>query len=142
MIAAILPFGAARADVQSETSCYSYSPRPNEHTKPIQFALRTYVDTDLKKEIGAFVQYNGSKDIIPLVFSKFVPTDTEDPGLGNYEIYRTEIVDKKITGEYMFAQTGAGNKQGKYAKYTNFRTGKQISLQYSSAEGTDCKIVN
>ncbi|MFI4919854.1 MAG: hypothetical protein ACHP65_09900 [Legionellales bacterium] len=135
-------YGIARADVQSENSCYFYTPRPDDRIKPIHFALRTYFDTDLKKEVGAFVQYNNSKAIIPLVYFKYVPTDTDDPGLGNYEIYRLEIVGKKITGEYMFAQTGAGNQQGKYVRYTNFRTGEKISLQYTSGDEPDCKIVN
>jgi hypothetical protein len=78
-IIVMMSYGVAKADVQSEISCYGYVPHSNNHvSKPITFVLHTYVDTDLKKEIGAFVQYNRSTDIIPLVFSKYVPTDTDD----------------------------------------------------------------
>jgi hypothetical protein len=133
-------YGIARADVQADISCYGNVPLPNNHlNKPVKFVLHTYVDTDLKREIGAFIQYSTSKEVIPLVFSKYVP-DTEDPDLGNYELYRIEIIDKKITGEYMFAQTGAGNKQGKYVKYTNFRTGKTILLTHTAHGDSNCKI--
>jgi len=133
--------GIARADVQSETACYVYVPRDGSN-KPIKFALRTYVDKDLKKEVGAFVQYNSSKENIPLVFTKYVSTDTDSPDLGNYEISRVEIVDKKIAGEYVFIQSGAGNTQGKYVVYTKPKSGKKITFMYTGDNDVDCKIVN
>jgi hypothetical protein len=133
--------GIARADVQSETACYVYVPRDSS-SKPVKFALRTYVDKDLKKEIGAFVQYHASKEIIPLVFTKYVRTETDSPNLGNYEISRVEIVDKKIAGEYVFIQSGAGIAQGKYVVYTKSKTGKHITFMYTGDNDADCKIVN
>jgi len=133
--------GIVRADVQSETACYVYVPRDSS-SKPIKLALRTYVDKDLKKEVGAFVQYNASKETIPLVFTKYVSTDTDSPNLGNYEISRVEIVDKKIAGEYVFIQSGAGNTQGKYVVYTKSKTGKKITFMYTGDNHADCKIVN
>ncbi len=131
--------GMARAEIQSETSCYVYIPHDNS-SKHIQLALRTYVDKDLKKEVGAFIQYNGSKETIPLVFAKYVSTDTDSPNLGNYEISRIEIVDKKITGEYIFSQTGAGNTQGKSVEYKKFKTGKSMTFMYMGDDDPSCKI--
>ena len=102
-------------------------------------ALRTYVDQDLKKEVGAFVQYNGSKQIIPLVLTRHVSTNTDSPDLRNYEISRLEINEKKVAGEYVFAQTGAGVTQGKYVKYRSAKTGKVVTFQYAGDDAS-CKI--
>jgi len=135
----MLGSGIARADVQSDTACYVHVPH-DEVSKHIRFVVRSYFDNDLKKEIGAFVQYNGSKEIIPLVFTKYVATDTDSPGLGNYEISRIEINNKKVTGEYIFYQTGAGHTQGKYVKYINEKTGKTTSFMETDADDPSCKI--
>lgn len=112
---------------------------PGESSKAVQLALRIYVDKDLSKEIGAFVQYDGSKKTIPLVFVKYVGTDTDAPGLRNYKFSRIEIVDKKVAGEYFFVQTSAGIRQGKYMKYTDTRTGKVVTFQYAGDESS-CSI--
>lgn len=130
--------GMAKAEVHAETSCYSMVP-PGKSSKPVRLALRTYVDQELKKEVGAFVQYNGSKDGIPLVLTKYVSTDTDSPELGNYEISRIEISDKKVAGEYVFVQTGAGITQGKFVKYKNAKTGKVVTFQ-SIGDDPSCKI--
>lgn len=130
---------SASADVRSETSCYVRVP-PGASSKPIRMTLRTYVDQDLGKEIGAVVQYNGSKDIIPLVFVKYVATDTDSPGLGNHELSRLEIHDRKVAGEYVFVQAGAGLRQGKYVKYTSSTTGKTVTLLYTGPDDPECKI--
>lgn len=130
--------GMAKADVLAETSCYSMVP-PGKTSKPVRLTLRTYVDQDLKKEVGAFVQYNGSKETIPLVFAKYVSMDTDSPDLGNYEISRIEINEKKVTGEYIFSQSGAGNTQGKSVKYKSAKTGKAVTFQYVG-DDPSCKI--
>ena len=108
-------------------------------SKAVQLALRIYIDRDLNKEIGAFVQYDGSKKTIPLVLAAYVNTDTDAPDLGNYKISRVEIVDKKVAGEYLFVQAGSGIRQGKYVKYTNARTGKVVTFQYSG-DDPSCRI--
>ena len=134
----VLGSGMARAEVQAETSCYSMVP-PGKSSKPIRLALRTYIDQDLKKEVGAFIQYNGSKISIPLVLTKHVNTDTDAPDLGNYEATRIEIVEKKVAGEYVFAQTGAGVTQGRYVKYRNGKTGKVVTFQHAG-DDPSCKV--
>ena len=94
----------------------------------------------MKKEVGLFVQYNDTKDIIPLVFGKRVNKDIASPGLRNHEESMTEIVGEKVTGVYMFVQTGAGSTQGKYVHYTNANTGKSVTLQHTGAEDSSCKV--
>lgn len=139
LITIMLGSGIARADVQSETTCYMYESQKTA-SKDILLVVRTYLDNDLKKEVGAFAQYNGSKEIIPLVFTKYVATDTDSPGLGNHEITRIEINDKKVTGEYTFIQTGAGHTQGKYVRYKNSKTGKSINFMEISEDNPSCKV--
>ncbi len=141
IIAAALFGGAAtaQAEIQAETECYVRVP-PGKDAKPIRMVFRRYVDQDLKKEVGAFVQYNSSTEIIPLVFAKHASTDTDSPGLGNYEDTRTEIVGKKPAGEYTFVQTGAGNTQGKYVRYTSAKTGKAVVFQHTGDDDSSCKV--
>ena len=133
-----LASGIAKAEVHPETTCYSMVP-PGKSSKPVRLALRTYVDQELKKEVGAFVQFNGSKEIIPLVLTRYVSTDADSPDLGNYEISRIEISDKKVTGEYVFVQSGAGITQGKFVKYKNAKTGKVVTFQ-SAGDDPSCTI--
>jgi hypothetical protein len=137
----LLSCGVAKADVQPKTTCYFNVPRDNS-SRHVELALRTYEDMDLKKEIGAFVQYRGSKETIPLVFNKYTSTDTDSPELGNYEISRIEISKNKVTGEYVVIQTGAGIRQGKYVKYTNFKTGRSMIFMATGEDDPSCKIDN
>lgn len=129
---------SAKANINMQTTCYTYVPQGN--TSPIRLILRTYIDTDLKKEVGSFVQYNNSKEIIPLVFAKHSSTDTESPDLGNYEILRIEVSKNKVSGEYTAVQSGAGIRQGKYIRYTNHKTGKSTTFMATGDEDDFCKI--
>lgn len=133
--------GVARAEIHSETTCYSSVPKGSS-SKPLRLAMRNYEDKDLKKEVGAFIQYSSSKEIIPLVFTKYISADTDYPSLGNYEISRVEISDSKINGVYVFVQTGAGNTQGKYVKYTDLKTGKSTIFVHTGDDDPACKINN
>jgi hypothetical protein len=130
---------AAQAEIQVETECYVRTPTGKDG-KLTRMIFRRYVDQDLKKEVGSFVQYNDTKETISLVFAKHVPTDTDSPDLGNYEDYRTEIVGKKVTGEYAFVQTGAGVRQGKFVRYTSAKTGKPVIFQYIGDDDGSCKV--
>ncbi|GGC06369.1 hypothetical protein [Pseudoduganella buxea] len=130
----------AQAEIHVETECYVRVPAGKD-SKPTRMAFRRYVDQDLKKEVGAFVQHDGSTEIIPLVLARHVSTDTDSPGLGNYEATRTGIVGKKPAGEYTFVQTGAGNTQGKYVRYTNAKTGKAVVFQHTGDDDSSCKIM-
>ncbi len=139
MALALLASGTAAAEIQATTSCYAGDSRPNSKVN-VHLAVRIYTDTETLKEIGAFVQYNNAKSSIPLVFVKFVPTDTDSPGLGNYELTRVEVVDKKVTGEYVFVQTGAGNRQGRYVTYKSAKYPKPVLLQQSDENDPRCKF--
>lgn len=139
MALALLASGTAAADIQTKTSCYVGDSRPNSKVNA-HLAVRTYTDTATQKEIGAFAQYNHSKSSIPLVFVKFVATDPDSPALGNYELTRVEVVDKKVTGEYVFVQTGAGNRQGRYVTYKSAKYPKPVLLQQSDESDPGCKF--
>jgi hypothetical protein len=130
----ILGTSIAHAEVKVEESCWTHAARDGSD-KRIQFVLKAYTDTDLGKEIGAFVQYVGSKDTIPVVFTNFVRTDMEDdPDAGNYELTRVEVIDGKIGGDYVFAQVGSGIRQGKMVTYRKSKNAKPITF-YRSSDG-------
>lgn len=136
----LLASSIVKANVQVETSCYVHVPRDGTR-KHIKLALRTYVDTDLQKEVGAFVQYNDAKESIPLVLKRYRRLDTDSPDLGNYEITRLQIAGDKIAGEYVFSQTGAGNKQGKSVIYRKSATATPVEFMHSGDdEDPACKI--
>lgn len=139
MAVALLASGTAAAEIKAVTLCYDGDSRPNSKVH-VHLAVRTYTDTETNKEIGAFAQYNNSKESIPLVFVKFVPTDTDSPDLGNYELTRVEVVDKKVTGEYVFVQTGAGNRQGRYVTYKSARHPRPVLLQQGDENDPRCKF--
>ena len=129
----------ARAETRVETECYDRVPLGNG-SKVVRMIFRRYVDLELKKEVGSFVQYNNTEEIVPLVLHKHVSTDTDSPALGNYEDFRIEIVGAKVTGEYTFGQTGAGNRQGKYVRYTSAKTGKSVIFQHTGDDDDSCKV--
>jgi hypothetical protein len=139
MALALLASGTAAAEIEAQTTCYAGDSRPNSKVHA-HLAVRTYTDTDTHKEIGAFAQYNHAKSSIALVFVKLVPTDTDSPGLGNYELTRLEVVGTKVTGEYVFVQTGAGIRQGRYVTYKSAKFPKPILLQKTSDDSGDCKF--
>lgn len=130
----ILGTSVAHAEVRVEESCWTHTARGGSD-KRIQFVLKAYTDTDLDREVGAVVQYVGSKSTIPLVFKNFVRTDMEDdPHAGNYELTRVEVIDGKIGGEYVFAQVGSGIRQGRMVTYRKSKTAKPITF-YRSSDG-------
>jgi hypothetical protein len=126
---------AAQADVKVETVCYGSQLR--DHSAGYYgLLLRTYYDEDLKREIGAFVQYN-KKSFIPVVFEKIIKTDQNDPELGNFELRRTEIINGKETGVYLLIQSGAGVKQGSYLEYRSKKT-NESSRFFEIGREVDC----
>jgi hypothetical protein len=130
--ATILGASIAHAAVQVDESCWTHAERGGSD-KRIQFVLKAYTDTDLGKEVGAVVQYAGSKGAIPLVFTNFVRTGMDDDlDAGNYEITRVEVIDGKIGGEYVFAQVGSGIRQGRMVTYKRTKAAKPITFYRSS----------
>ena len=135
--AALAATGWAHAGVEVEDTCWVHTSR-GKSDRDAKFVLRTYEDTELGKEIGAVIQYTGSRETIPLVFTKFVETDPDEPGLGNYELTRVEILNGRIGGEYVFFQEGAGIRQGKGAAYRKSKTSKPVLFEYLSIEYGTC----
>ena len=137
--AAITVTGWAHADVEVEGTCWVHTSR-GKGDRDAKFVLRTYKDTELGKEIGAVIQYTGSRETIPLVFTKFVETDPDEPGLGNYELTRVEVLNGRIRGEYVFFQEGAGIRQGKGVAYRKTKTSKPVWFEYASSEDDTCAL--
>ena len=134
LIAWILSINTSQANVNVETVCYGIQPKDHS-TEYYGLLMRTYYDTDLQREIGAFVQYN-KKSFIPLVFERITKTDRNDPELGNFELRRTEIINGQATGVYRLIQSGAGVKQGKYLEYRNKKTSESATFFEIGEEGT------
>jgi hypothetical protein len=139
LVAALAATGWARADVEVEDTCWVHT-SPGKSDRATKFVLRTYRDTALGKEIGAVVQYAGSRETIPVVFTQFVETDPDEPGLGNYELTRVEVLNGRVSGEYVFFQTGAGIRQGRGVAYRKSKTSKPVLFQYTSSEYGTCAL--
>lgn len=134
----ILGASIAHAEVQVKESCWTHAARGGSD-KRIQFVLKAYTDTALGREVGAVVQFVGSKGTIPLVFTNFVKMDMEDdPDAGNYELTRIEVIDGKIGGEYVFSQVGSGIRQGRMVTYRKSKTAKPITFYHSSDGDGGC----
>lgn len=140
MAVTLLSSGTAAAEILAETACYVGASRHNSGV-PVHLAVRIYTDSDTRLEVGAFAQYNHEKSRIPLVFVEYVPTDTDSPSLGNYELTRIEVVNKKMAGEYRFVQTGAGFRQERYVTYRSATSPEPLLLQRSGGNNDrDCKF--
>jgi len=137
--AALAATGWAHAAVEIEDTCWVHTSR-GKGDRNAKFVLRTYKDTGLGKEIGALVQYAGSRETIPLVFTKYVETDPDEPALGNYELTRVEVLDGRIGGEYVFFQEGAGIRQGRGVAYRKTKTSKPVWFEYSPSEYDPCAL--
>lgn len=125
----------SQAEVLVETVCYGNQPRGNS-AEYFGLLLHTYYDTNMRREIGAFVQYN-KNSFIPLVFEKISKVDQNDPQLGNFELRRIEIINGKATGTYLLVQSGAGIRQGKYLEYKNKKTNRS-SIFFEIGEEDAC----
>ena len=128
----------AEVEVEVEQTCWTHVSR-GKTDRDIAFVMRTYKDTELNKEVGAVIQYAGSKETIPLVFENF-QTDLDDPDSGNYELTRIEVVNGKAGGEYVFSQTGQGIKQGKGVAYKKSKTSKPILFFYTPESLAKCSF--
>ena len=138
-VAAMAAAGWVHAEIETADTCWVHVSR-GKSDRDSTFVLRTYKDTGLGKEIGAVVQYAGSRETIPLVFKSFVETDPDDPRLGNYDLTRVEVINGKISGEYVFSQIGAGIRQGRMAAYRKSKTSKPVWFEYSSSEDGACAL--
>ena len=139
LAAALSAIGCAHAEIEVDNTCWAHASR-GKGDRNVTFALRTYKDTELGKEIGAVIQYRGSRETIPLVFTKFVDTDPDEPALGNYELTRVEILDGRTGGEYVFFQAGAGIRQGRGVAYRKSKTSKPIWFEYTSSDFEPCVV--
>ncbi|MBP6898274.1 MAG: hypothetical protein KBC94_27970 [Pseudacidovorax sp.] len=85
-----------------EKRCYPYQIR-NPGEKQYALKLHIYRDAKTGQELFANVQYKEGSYIPAVWQSKVIPDQEEE--LGNYEIKRVEIINGKITGEYLEVRT-------------------------------------
>lgn len=131
-------FGISKAGVVEENRCYFFQPRKfgEQH-----YALKLHIYRDQKtgKEIFASIQYKEDTYIAAVWYSTVHPDTEED--MGNYETKRVEVINGKITGEYLEVKTGAGNRQGEYLEYISKTRKNKEPVIFFPAEYSQCKQV-
>lgn len=115
---------SANAGVNVESGCYVRTPEGLGKNTQF-FLIQSYYDDELQGYVGAFVDYNNSKNRISLVFADEVQGD--GVATGDYQRYWLEIENKKVTGQYVEYGTYSGNAGGNYIKYTNSKQ-KKVTL--------------
>ncbi|MEO6856385.1 MAG: hypothetical protein ABI410_08900 [Rhodoferax sp.] len=131
LITAVFFLNTTNAEITSQTLCFE-----NQKNKNIELLLRTYVDNEIQKEIGALVKYKSSKNTIPLVF-------VDDDATGesaDYVLNWLEIFDGKITGEYRLIKPKMATIFGAYVKYKSIKTGKETIFSPSGKSEDECLI--
>lgn len=118
------------AGVSIESACYQSEGVHGAGGKGRSFFFfKSYRDEDDHTYIGGFVNYNNSKLSISVVY------DSEVQGVGGYsgDFQRTwlEIVDRKITGQYVEYGNYDGNPGGRYIKYTGYKDGRVVLFRIS-----------
>ncbi|RYX90547.1 MAG: hypothetical protein EOO28_28830 [Comamonadaceae bacterium] len=121
------------AAVISETLCYRALPK-NKNKSAIKLTIKKYYDEELGQQVGAIVRYNTSKETIPLS----VIEDAIDDENNDYEIHWLEVINKKVTGEYVFMKPKGATVLGAYIIYKNQRLGKELAFSPSGETGNEC----
>jgi len=134
----LLVLSTIHAEVVEEKRCYYYQ-IINAGEKQYALKLHIYRDAKTGQEFFASVQYKEGSYIPAVWQSKVIPDQEEE--LGNYEIRRVEIINGRITGEYLEVRTGAGIKQGKYLEYISGTRPSKARVIFFSAEYSSCQQV-
>lgn len=120
-----LPFCGAHAGVSIESACYqSESSHGAAGKVNAFFRFKSYRDDDAQKYIGGIVNYKNSRSSISVVYD-----DEVQVGEGaSVEFRRTwlEIINRKITGQYVEYGDYDGNPGGRYIKYTGFKDNRVV----------------
>ena len=117
---AALPFCGAHAGVSIESACYqSESSHGVAGKVKVFFLFKSYRDDDAQEYIGGIVNYNNSKSSISVVYDD----EVQERGGSSGAFQRTwlEIINRKITGQYVEYGNYDGNPGGRYIKYTGFK---------------------
>ncbi|TDG05874.1 hypothetical protein E1N52_23440 [Paraburkholderia guartelaensis] len=123
----------AYCEIITEDYCFATS-----GDKPVRFEMRTYFDDSVKWS-GAFVRYEKSKELIPVVLTS-VETDEIEKG-HPAELTRKwlEISRGVITGEYEMTSRGASIES---MSYKGYKSKKKYSFVFDAnaqrTEGVGC----
>lgn len=122
---AALPFCVAHAGVSIESACYqSESSHGAAGKANAFFRFKSYRDDDAQIYIGGIVNYKNSKSSISVVYD-----DEVQVGEGSSEGFRRtwlEIINRKVTGQYVEYGDYDGNPGGRYIKYTGFKDNRVL----------------
>jgi hypothetical protein len=111
----------AYCEVSQEDYCFS--PVGGNASR---FELRTYFDDSVKWS-GAFVKYEKSKELIPLVLADFKEDPTTEGRPSELTAKWLEVSKGAITGEYEMVSQG-GNIES--MSYKNYRSQKTYDFEF------------
>ena len=113
------------AGVSIESACYQSESSHGVAGKAKAFFLfKSYRDDDAQEYVGGVVNYNNSKSNISVVYDD----EVQEGGGSSGAFQRTwlEIINRKITGQYVEYGNYDGNMGGRYIKYTGFKDGRVV----------------
>lgn len=119
------------AGINKESGCYQQVEKAAGKGTPF-FFFQSYRDDDLEEYVGAFVNYNNSKNRISLVFHDEI--QGEGSSEGEYQKYWLEVINKKVTGQYVEHGNYKGNAGGRYIKYTAFRSNRTVVFRIAMVD--------
>lgn len=126
----------ANAGVNIEAGCYQQLLLPPGGTGSF-FYFQSYRDERIMENIGALLNYNNSKNYISLIFHDEI--QNRGSGVDEYKKYWLEIIERRITGQYVEVGSYGGNPGGRYIKYTNFKTNKVTTFRLTTID-SPCAI--
>ena len=106
----------AYCEVSVEDYCFASAGEKN-----VRFELRTYFDDSVKWS-GAFVKYEKSKELIPVVLESVKEDATEEGRPAELTRKWLEISGGAVTGEYEMTSQGANIESMSYKGYKNKKT--------------------
>jgi hypothetical protein len=102
--------------------------------KGVRFELRTYFDDSVKWS-GAFLRYEKSKEMIPLVLEKVEEDVTSEGRSAELTRKWLEILEGNVTGEYEMKSQGASIES---MSYKNYKTKKSFDFMFdANSQRTD-----
>lgn len=134
-LAASLPI---HAGVSVESGCYQETSEAVGRSSNF-FFFQSYRDEELLEDVGAFVSYKNSNRRIALLFSDEI--QGEGMTEGNYQKFWLEVINKKVTGQYVEYGNYNGNPGGKHIKYTSFKTNRVTTFRIATI-ASPCSAVS
>jgi hypothetical protein len=129
LLSACFLFGLANAETTSQTLCFI-----SQKNKNVELVLQTYLDNSLNQQVGAFVKYSTSKEIIPLVY---IADNSNDDSI-DLELHWLEVFEGRITGQYSLLKPKRATILGAYIRYKNLKSKKEVIFSPSGKSDAEC----